>query len=487
MTTTTTLKHLVATTALTTILSVSSSSSFAANLNPNFIIVLMDDISAEMFDYMPFLQTHRATAFREYRHQYHVVAQCAPSRASLLTGMYAPRHGVVGNKLPNGGYHKFMSLGLQYQSWSYLLQNAGYQTGLFGKSLNESPDPLVDASFPEGWTRWFGMYDQKKFQNYWMNDQGTPRYYGSGDQNYITKVLLDASLEFINTNNALNRPYALLFSPQCPHTPATPSAEHINSHAQTPFEPATQPGWNAPNVSDKPGYIQQLPLLSQTTIDKMTTYWRRGLECLQWVDRALEQMFVATAANTNNNNTYFIVAGDNGRLMGHYRLDFTKGRPYRASMRTPMFVSGPTITPGIDPINMVTLADILPTLMELAGLPTPPQTDGRSLVPTFSTHNIPWRKVLRLTGTKNESSEITNDGRGFRSLITRQCQYTRYHHDPIEREYYRLLDDPWQTTNLASTLPLAYTEAADMLVDALAGCSGTSCQLLENTQPPLCP
>lgn len=60
-------------------------------------------------------------------------AFCCPSRASILTGACSHNTGVISNTPPYGGVSRFVERGLEFKAAPYLLQQAGYRTGLVGK------------------------------------------------------------------------------------------------------------------------------------------------------------------------------------------------------------------------------------------------------------------------------------------------------------------------------------------------------------------
>ena len=79
-------------------------------------------------------------------------------------------------------------------------------------------------------------------------------------------------------------------------------------------------------------------------------------------------------------NTYFVFVSDHGDMMGDHHL-WRKGYPYEGSARVPLVIAGPGIAPGTTIEQVVELRDLMPTLLDLAGLPVPESVEGRSLVP----------------------------------------------------------------------------------------------------------
>ena len=66
-------------------------------------------------------------------------------------------------------------------------------------------------------------------------------------------------------------------------------------------------------------------------------------------------------------NTYFIATSDHGYHLGEWGLPFEKSTPYETDIRVPFFVRGPTIIQNTSADGMISLIDIGPTILELAG------------------------------------------------------------------------------------------------------------------------
>lgn len=93
-------------------------------------------------------------------------------------------------------------------------------------------------------------------------------------------------------------------------------------------------------------------------------------------------------------NTYVIFTSDHGEMLGdHYLMQ--KNRPYEGAVHIPFMVMGPDIPDGQLIDAPVSWTDIMPTILELAGLSVPSSVDGRSLVP-FLRGQMPetWRSYI---------------------------------------------------------------------------------------------
>src|SRR5262245_22417225 len=149
---------------LSLVLASLSAALFAAPAKPrNIVFILSDDHRFDAMGFMghPFLETpHLDSLARNGAHlknAFVTTALCSPSRATILTGLYAHRHGVVDNNRPVRPDLVF---------FPQLLQRAGYRTGFFGKwhMGGDSDDPQ------RGFDRWVSFRGQGE---YWPDRRGT--------------------------------------------------------------------------------------------------------------------------------------------------------------------------------------------------------------------------------------------------------------------------------------------------------------------------
>jgi len=80
---------------------------------------------------------------------------CCPSRSTILTGQYPHNHLVRSNVPPRGGFKKFRELGLERYTVATWLDDAGYETALFGKYLTATAT-LAATTFRRGGTNGTG-------------------------------------------------------------------------------------------------------------------------------------------------------------------------------------------------------------------------------------------------------------------------------------------------------------------------------------------
>lgn len=218
-------------------------------------------------------------------------------------------------------------------------------------------------------------------------------------------------------------------------------------------EPLPEPAnFNEADVSDKPGYVQAKPLITQDEIDCITRIYRDRLESMRSVDD-----LVGAVVGTLPADTIIIYVSDNGFLFGEHRL-WSKGWVYENSIRVPFHIAGPWTPRTTDALAIMN--DLAPTIAELAGVPF--DRDGSSLVPLLETEQ-PWRKRFLIENTVPTQ---------FSALRELDQIFTWY--DGGTKERYFLDTDPDQ---LDSTLPVGgESQILHQQLLRLKQCAGQTCK-----------
>ncbi len=422
---------------------------------PNIVLVLSDDQRWDLMQYLPITTSRLSNRSVRFTNAFASTPLCCPSRASILTGRYAHNHGVLQNGLPNGGATKFNATA----TMAVWLQQSGYRTGFVGKYLNDYVK-LAPAVQP-GWTVWQAFFsDDGVFYNYKFSENGVERLFGGATQDYSTDVVKDKAMAFIE-GTPLTQPFFLLFAPVAPHAPAIPAQRDIGTFASLP--PWRPPAYNEADVSDKPFWIRQLPLISSTTSASSDALHQRQVESLQALDRAVGAILDTLGRLGRLSNTYIIYTSDNGLSWGEHRWVDSKACVYEECVRVPLWVAGPGIT-GRPDGHLVENIDLAPTILELAGVAPQAPVDGRSLVPLLANGSAPWRTEVLLEYLGSGSS--AND---FSAVRTSGYVYAEYANG--DRELYDLTVDPFQMTNVFNDP--AYTSEIPTLQSLLAALKGS--------------
>lgn len=421
---------------------------------PNVLLIVTDDQrdAPSTMAVMPRTSDWLVRGGRSYDQAYVTTPSCCPSRSSILSGRFVHNHGVAGQE---------EALDLDQRSTlQRYLKDAGYATGMAGKFLNSWPlatkPPYFDrVSMVKG-----GYTDQ-----YWNLD-GTVRLL----PDYTTTLIGSKAVEYIDTFDQTNdaKPWFIMLTPLAPHGPRTPEPKY----ATAPVPPwSGNPAVNE-NVGDKPSYIRWRPTLSQTEIDSLRT---GQLRTLMSVDDMVDRVMRELEAKGELDNTMVIFTSDNGYHWGEHRY-FGKFTPYTPSVQVPLFLRWPgRVAPGSTSRSLVTNLDIAPTILGAAGVvASDPPLDGRSLLSSVQ------RDRLLLEYTYDVANGVESPPT-WSSTLTRTYQYVENvprDGGAVVREYYDMVADPWQLTNLYGNSSTADDPPIAPLATQLAAdraCRGSSC------------
>ncbi len=383
---------------------------------PNFLIIVTDDQRYDTMQYMPNTQKLIFDQGVTFSHGYITTPFCCPSRASILTGMYAHNHYVHVNEDK-----------LKFPTLIEDLHANGYYTGLVGKYLNS----------------WKG--EARPEFDYWVSFFGgtVPNYYdpnlnvnGQWEKKtgYITYLFRDYVIDFLDKATKQRKPFILLFAPNAPHAPFTPAKEDQTLYTDlAPFRP---PNYNEADISDKPQSIASRPPLTEEDSAQIEKTRRRQILTLVSLDRSIGEVMQKLEETGELDNTVVIFISDNGKHWGEHRLD-TKSTAYEESVKVPFAMRYSKLIPTpYTEDRLVGNIDIAPTIYELSDTKMPDTVDGMSLVPLFS-GGSDWRSTLLL--------EAWPDRGHWTAIHTEDSIYIETDNDLSE--FYDLTADPYEMDN----------------------------------------
>jgi N-acetylglucosamine-6-sulfatase len=449
---------------------------------PNIVLILTDDLDLAPMANFPQIRDQLTSKGMTFTNAFVTDSLCCPSRATILTGQYAHNHGVLTNDPPLGGWDKFFN-GPEKDSLAVWLRKGGYFAALEGKYLNRYPSDGSPTYIPQGWDEWQAIFSDRgsdAYYNYSVSANGSIEHYGTATTDYITDVILNKSLDFLQRaekNDA--QPFFLHITPNAPHRPAEPAARHANSLAG--LKAPRTPNWNEADVSDKPAWLRTAytPFTAQNEQDIDDLYRARAQSMLA-VDELVGKVIEQLDKLKELDNTYIIFTSDNGFLMGNHRFGRGKDAPYEESIRVPLIVRGPGIAKGSTNDAFVLNNDFAPTVLEMGGLSIPASVDGRSILPLLH-GNKPsdWRTDFLIEHWATETITSENDGNGiipqYSGLHTDRYAYIEY--VTGEKELYDLRADPYQLSSLHASVSSGTLTPLQDRLKVLKTCKGaTGCK-----------
>lgn len=418
----------------------------------NIIYILTDDhrFDALGFAGHPFLETpHMDSIARNgvyLPNAFVTTALCSPSRASVLTGQYAHKHGVVDNNNP---------VRTDLVFFPQLLQKAGYRTGYFGKwhMGGEGDDPQ------RGFDKWVSFRGQGV---YWPDRRGTPAAKAKKSQpavtlnvdgkvvpqrGYITDELTDYALDWLKTVPK-EQPFFFYLSHKAVHSEFVPATRHAGRYKDKPLPiPASRhrhshaPLW----VQNQRNSWHGVDFPYHSDLD-VADYYRAYCETLLAVDESIGRVLAALKDRGQLEDTLVVYMGDNGFGFGEHGL-IDKRTAYEWSMRVPLIMQCPSaLKAGTVIKQVVANIDLAPTLLEAAGAGRPPgDFDGRSFWRLARGESIPWRTELLYEYFWERNFPQTPT---LHALRGERYKYIHVHGMWDLDELYDLERDPGETTNL---------------------------------------
>lgn len=484
---------------------------------PNIVLILTDDQDAQpdLLGSMQALQTLLVQQGMSFSNFVVPLPLCCPARATLLRGQYSHNTGILQNMMPIGGFPLFYDLGLENDTFATALDDAGYQTALIGKYLNNYPNLDNPTYVPPGWDEWYvpitsayGSY------NYDMNENGAVVSYGNTPQDHISDVITAKAINFITRTVAMpsSTPFFVELNYYAPHSPAVPAPRHWNlfPEAQAP----RTPNFNESDMSDKPPAQQNFPLLTPAQIASYDTFRRKQLQSMQAVDEGIAAVVQVLQDAGQLDNTYILFMSDNGLHLGQHRLLLGKGAPFEEDIVVPLIVRGPGVPAGHVRTELISLVDVAPTIADLAGTTMTIPVDGRSLAPLLHSTLPPpvWRKVQLLEHWSPPPSIAENPHSDTEPVDPGDVQMREYAPDLFSptldlttpdwigfrtaeykfadrigppMELYHIAHDPYELYSQHTDATPAFISELTALTNALFACAGDSCRSLEELDPPV--
>ncbi len=431
-----------------------ASRAIAGTARPNIVVVVVDDLRWDELGITghPYLETPNidrlARDGARFANAFHAVPLCSPNRASILTGQYPSRHGIIDNVARNRMSHRL-------ETFPRALQAEGYETAFFGK-WHMGNDPTPRPGFDE----WAAIPGQGRTTNPELFEDGRLH----AVDGYITDVLTDRAVEFVERDR--DAPFLIYLAHKAVHPDArqlddgsvdpnfpsgyVPAPRHLGRYDRETFPRRANVVSSFDELGGKPALRRALVSKSPDGIQPTgENTIRRRAEMMLAVDESVGRIVNALDAEGILDDTFIVFTSDNGYFYGEHGLSLERRMPYEESIRTPLIVRYPRLVSGQTDIEALILSvDIAPTVLDVAGVPIGAHIQGRSLVPVLQGMTRGWRASIFVEFYTYENPFSWLVDMDYRAVRTQQYKYIHWMQHPGENELYDLNADPFEMQNL---------------------------------------
>ncbi|MHC4674945.1 MAG: sulfatase family protein [Planctomycetota bacterium] len=384
------------------------------------------------------------------------ITACVPSRHSLFHGLYAFQTGVYSNGhcIPLEDIPRF--------TMGRIFRDAGYATGAIGK-MHWFP---YGAMVPEGSYFGFGyrigtfqesgqkmithfVKERSHLMNRYMAERKEHGISFGGDGcsaaylGYVSKMRSDEfhdwwlagkAAEFVDAHRA--GPFLLVCSLQGPHAPSVVPADYRDLYDAEDPSAVPVPQEPPEDLPDARNY-RRFKGLSRGDLKKVVANY---MACVTFRDACHGRVIEALERNGLYHNTLIVYCSDHGELLASRGVaSFSKYNLYERAIRVPLIIKPPqhmAKSVGRTSDELTSLVDILPTVLEMAGVASVNRLGGISLAPLFAGKKLQRQRKVA----------FSMFGKGSFTIRSRDWKYILYNN---REELYHLADDPLEFHNLA--------------------------------------
>ena len=409
------------------------------NKNPNIILIIADDLGWTDLSFMGsnYYQTPNIDRLAKrgitFYNAYASATNCSPSRASMLSGKYAPEHGIFTVGESERGNKKTRKLipienkeeiGQDFFLIPEMLKTLGYTNGHFGKwHLGK------EGNYPEqnGFDVNFGGYENGgPGKGGYTSPYNNPKIKDGPVGEYLTDRIGNEVVNFIDENQSKTFfAYVPFYSV---HTPIEPKLEYEKKYQKIK-------GNQYHNRADFAGMIQSLDENVGKILDK--------IQELNLIEKTL-----------------IIFTSDNGgirSISNQFPLRAGKGSYYEGGIKVPLIFSwGKKITANTKSYERVSNIDFFPTIKNIVGYKKRIELEGVALSPVFNDMKLPERSLFFHFPIYLEPYDVYKDNGTdplFRtkpgSVIIKNDWKLHHYFENNSIELYNLIEDVSESKNLS--------------------------------------
>lgn len=389
---------------------------------------------------------------------------CAPSRATLMTGLYPHTHGLWANgvSLPPGN-----------TLFSKVLADDGYDCGLVGKfHLAACFGHRTERRHDDGFRVWRWAVDpyprssQNEYHR-WLRTARPDLWDAARDpadpltfdtmptEAHYSRWIADETIEFLQSGREPDKPFFFVANFFDPHHGFGAPQEYLDRYDPDALPgPVTRPG----ELDDKPpvltdashrSYAGHAKGYREYSEQELKEARRAYYAMVTLVDDEVGRILDVLDASGQAENTMVVFTSDHGEMLGDHQLILKGPMMYECAVRVPLIMRWPGVLPeGERRDELVQWVDLAPTVLEAAGAPPLPRAQGASLLPML--RGEPWQRDWALTEYRNSGHPY--DPPVHTTMVRHDDWKLIVHHGepdrPNDGELYDLNADPQELQNL---------------------------------------
>lgn len=423
---------------------------------PNVLVIQTDDQRTDDMVVMDRTKAWFADGV-EFTNGYVAIPSCCPSRSTLLSGRYVHNNGVVTQQGPATDESLLLP---------HYLREAGWMTGHVGKYLHYYDTDAIAGD----WDRW-ARFDGGYTDMYWNLDGSLRTIEG-----HTTDLTFDLAAAWARewADTAPDRPWFLHVNPYAPHATQDGPPEPAPRHEDVPVPPREiDAAILEADTTDKPDFLDGY---YNGTSEELDALHDARLRSLVTVDDGIDRLLTELDAAGELDDTILVFASDNGYFLGEHGWK-SKFRPHEESIRVPFLLRWPDGDVGSDGhvrTDHAATVDIAPTVLSALGITPDVPMDGVDLLG-------PERRTERFTEYFQDPRNIDTIP-DWSSLADETFMYAEYRDTDgslLAREYYDLVADPHQLTNLfgdGDPTNDPDVSSLEQRLAAMRACAGADCR-----------
>ena len=365
---------------------------------------------------------------------------CVPARASLWSGRYVHHC---------EAWNNFKGLEIDMPTFETYLKKAGYILKIFGKTDYLSGFHTHRARV-SAWTRMPNRILMRPTHAISPPKVLSGRIERVHERDWLN---VDACIKWLNNEaSSIEKPFMLYLGISAPHPPFLTSEKYLDAIDDEGVEIPPIDRTSHPYVTYLRKVLIQHYDLSEKTVKLVRKVY---FAMIAEVDRMVGMILNCLEDLGLEESTYVIFTSDHGEHALEHQLVF-KQSFYEPVVRVPLIIMGPEIRRGAVIEKLVSLVDLYPTLMDMAGISHPPGLDGYSLMP-----------LLKDGRDKNRPDWVFSEYHGEASatscFMIRKGEWKYIAYAGFPPQLFNLEEDPWEIDNLADNCKSKAEEMDDLL------------------------